>query len=424
MGAVAVIFVVCMISKDVTFAPFPNALRTVSQTLCLLAGVSGIASHFTVALLPRYWLVLTYLGVLIVCAPFTTFPFFVLLQVMSLASAIVFAVAFFDAAQQARDKRLRMLVACIVLTYGTVIILSLLVARFEPTLVYERLFAGNETGYEIRFRGMFSKAGGMGAASGLLLGLAAIFLRRWWVKLSIIGPAAICLALTQSRSFWIASLLAGCMTLWMYFPNWRKRLIVCSGIVGLVVMTYIALNFTVDTSDLQAFGRVNTVANLTGRTELWDFARKGWSGKPWLGYGLTLGGLVLEGDRAIPSDADPTQFSRQTLHSGYVQSMMDSGAIGFLLYAMIILVAITRLVRYDSRRQYPEVLYVLLFLSIANLGESVIYSGSVFHSLCFWIFAVFAMGLDKRTLVQKNGENQDLAGADRNAMPFFPNLMR
>jgi exopolysaccharide production protein ExoQ len=424
MTFVVIIFVAFMIGKDVTFVPYPDLLRGMAQSLCLAAGIAGASAHLSGAIIARYWSVLAYLLILLIATPLNSFGFYVLLQILSLLSVIIFSIALFDGPRQSRDKQLRILVFCILSTYGAIIIASLLMAQLQPNLAYEQLFAGNETGYEIRFRGMFSKSGGMAVAAGLLVGLAAISARRWWSKAALVVPGLICLVLTQSRSFWMASLVAGSLTAWMYFPNWRKRLFAGMGLAFFVVLTYIAFNITVDTTGVRSFARLGTVSDLTGRTELWDFARNAWSGKPWLGYGYTLGGLGLQGDRTISFDVDPRQFSRQTLHSGYIQSAMDSGILGLLFYTTTIVLAISRVARYDKDRQYPEVLYVLVFLAIANFGESVIYSGAVFQSLCFWIFAVFALGLGKRDFVRSKEILANPLEPGHGGIPRFTNLMR
>jgi O-antigen ligase len=174
---------------------------------------------------------------------------------------------------------------------------------------------------------------------------------------------------------------------------------------------------------VNTFARLDSVANLTGRTELWQAAYRGFRDRPWFGYGFTMGGVGLEDDTAVPSDADPTQYSRQTLHNGYIQSVMDAGVIGFFFYLMTLLMAIGRIVRFDSKRRFPEALYVLLFLSIANLGESVVYSGSVFQSLSFWVFAIFALGLSRERSLEDAVDV--VATAERAAaLSVAPNLMR
>jgi O-antigen ligase len=413
-----------MIGKDVAFAPFPYVLRAVAQSICLGAGAFGLLPHLSPSMLVRYWPVLAYLLALLAAAPTSAFPVFVLLQVLSLASAVIFAIAFFDTPGRNRQAALRQFVLCVVYTYAAVAAASLVLSRIQPGLTYESLFAGNESVDEVRFRGLLSKAGAMAAASGLLVGLAAIAIKQRAFKLLIMAPGVLCLAFTQSRSYWIAAFISGCVAAWIYYPKLRKWILVSIGAVVLTAVGLIAFNVRVDTSGIHTFARLDSVTNLTGRTELWQSAYKGWSEKPLLGYGFTLGGIGLDGDRPVPADADPTQFSRQTLHNGYIQSLMDSGLIGFIFYALTMLVAIGRVLRNDSARSYPEVVYALLFLSIANGGESVVYSGSVFQSLAFWVFAVFAMGIVKPDLAAEGAALEDARRMTPAVALPPPNLLR
>jgi O-antigen ligase len=424
MGAVLIIFVVCMIGKDVTFAPFPYVLRGVAQSMCLGVGLFELLPYMSFSKLACYWPVLAYLLALLIAAPLSAFPVFVLLQVVSLASAVIFAIAYFESPRRDRQVSLRQFVLCIVLTYWVVAMASLAFSRIQPSLTYESMFAGNESLNEIRFRGLFSKSGAMGAASGLLVGLAAIAAKRWQTKLLLVAPGVLCLVLTQSRSYWIATFVSGWIAAWIYYPQLRKWIWASIGAVVLTAMGFIAFNVSVDTSGIHTFARLDSVTNLTGRTELWQSAYKGWSEKPWLGYGFTLGGIGLDGDRPIAPDADPTQFSRQTLHNGYIQSLMDAGVIGFLFYALTMLMAIGGVLRNDSEKKYPEVLYALLFLSIANGGESVVYSGSVFQSLAFWVFAVFAMGIARPARAKQGAAQRDTPAMKPAVALRPPNLMR
>jgi O-antigen ligase len=393
MGYVLVVFVVCMILKDVTLAPFPYVLRGAAQTLCLATGLITLLATLPTSLFARYWPVLGYLLVLLLTSPFTLFPGFVLLEILSLSSAVVFAVALFEAPQLTRQKRLSQFVLCIVLVYGVIILASLILARLQPGLTFEALFAGNETGVELRFRGLFSKSGVMGAASGILVGLSAIRIKRLPLKLMFMLPGLACLALTQSRSFWLAAFVAGGITAWRYYPHLRKWILASVGVVTLAGAVFVAFKISVDTAAVRNFVRLESVSNFTGRTEIWQTAFEGWSKRPWFGYGYTMGGLGLVDNQEAYSASDPTQFSRMTLHNGYFQSVLDAGIVGFVFYAMIFLISTSRVIRFDSERRFPEVMYVLAFLAIANVGESVVYSGAIFQSLCFWVFAVFAMGL-------------------------------
>jgi O-antigen ligase len=362
--------------------------------------------------------------VLLVTAPFTLFPVFVLLQILSLASAVLFSIAYFETRQRVGHVSLKPLVLCIVLVYGLTMYVSLALTALQPALTYESLFAGGATGYELRFRGVFSKSGEMGAASGLLIGLAALGVKRWPLKLLLIMPGLACLVLTQSRSFWIAAFIAGEVTAWIYYPRLRKWIFACFCLAMLTAAVSIAFHFKVDAEGVDTFARSDSVGTLTGRTALWQAAFKGWSERPWLGYGFTLGGSVIDDDRSLSTVTDPTQLSRQTLHNGYIQSLMDAGLIGFCCYALTILIALSGVIRHDSKRRFPEAMYVLLFLSIANCGESVVYSGSVFPSLCFWVFAVFAMSLKACDHGAENVEQSEASSKKPIAVPPPSNLMR
>jgi O-antigen ligase len=423
MRGVLFIFVLCMIAKDVVFAPFPNVLRGFAQTLCFAMGLVALRPILSTRLLVCYWPLLGYLSVLLLTAPFTPFPLFVSLQVLSLASAVVFAIAYFERQRAAGRTALNKFVLYTVLAYGIVAYTSLALAKLHPGLAYDSLFAGDETGYEVRFRGMFGKSAMMAAASGLLAGLAAFGLTKWSLKLVLIVPGLLCLALTQSRTFWVACLAAGGVTAWLYYPRLRSWIYAYFIVTTLVVATSIAFDITVNTSELSSLARVDSVGHLTGRTSLWQTAFNSWTERPWLGRGFTLGGSVLGDDRSLATVTDPSQVSRQTLHNGYLQSLMDTGLIGFFFYGMAILISIGRVIRYDSRRRFPEVLYVLLFSTIANCGESVVYSGSVFQSLCFWVFAVFAMGLLPYGKGSENAEQTAAPPAAPHAGHPVQNLM-
>ena len=423
MAAVLIIFVGCLIGKDVAFAPAPYVMRGVAQAICFASGLIYLIPNLSPGLLARYWPILMYVLTLLVAAPFTLFPEFVFLQILSLTSAILFAIAYFESRPHYSQSRLRLLVLSAVAIYGIAAYASLAFTKLQPGLAYEALFAGNATGYEMRFRGVFSKSGVMAAASGLLVGLAAISVKRWTLKVLLVFPGLLCLALTQSRSFWLASLIAGSVTAWIYFPRLRRWIYVILGAASVIACVTLALNISVDTSGVNSFARLNSVSTLSGRTALWQAAYRGWSNRPMFGYGFTLGGLGLTNLQSVSADDEPTQYSRMTLHNGYVQSIMDAGLVGFLFYLITIFVSIRCVLRFDKNRQFPEALYVLFFLSIANGGESVVYSGSVFQSLCFWVFAVFAMHLSTSGLaVQVSAAPDEMKPED--VQVLWPNLLR
>lgn len=393
------VFVVFMIAKDLDYVPLPYALRAVSQGLCLALGGWWLLQHFSPGIARRYWPVLLYIVAIAASAAVAEFPGFVLLQGLSLCSVIVFFIAYHERQWRSGRAHQQDFVRYIVLTAGLITALSLLFAKLAPTLAYESMFAGF-SGYEVRFRGLFGKAGAMGAMSGLVLGFAAISVRNKPLKFAAMASAAACLGLTQSRSFWVASFFAGLCTLWFYFPKWRTRGVVIAATLGLTAAAGNALSLSVDTAWAKRAARLDSVSGLSGRVGIWQEAFAGWRESPWLGYGFTLGATGLPGHDPLATklnviDTDPMELSRRTLHNGYVQCLLDTGLIGTLLYLLSMVVALWRLLKFDGDRRYPCALYAIVFLATANGGESVVYSGSVFPSLCFWASTVFALSLRK-----------------------------
>ena len=82
-----------------------------------------------------------------------------------------------------------------------------------------------------------------------------------------------------------------------------------------------------------------------------------------------------------------------TLHNGYLQALLDSGAIGAALYVAVILSALGCFLFYDRDKRYASEFYGLLFLAIANLGETVIFGAAVLHGVWFWYLSVLALTL-------------------------------
>ena len=135
---------------------------------------------------------------------------------------------------------------------------------------------------------------------------------------------------------------------------------------------------------------------------------------PWLGYGFTTGGTTLEepqrGGISAVSQRSPSQGSL-TLHNGYLQALLDSGAIGAALYTLMIISALVCFLRYDRHRRYGAEFYCLLFLAVANLGETVIFGAGVLHGVWYWYLTVLALALP--SLASAGASARALAGPAR-----------
>ena len=90
---------------------------------------------------------------------------------------------------------------------------------------------------------------------------------------------------------------------------------------------------------------------------------------------------------------DPRLTSRVTLHSGYLQSLLDAGIIGTFWYGLLLLAALWRILWKDRVRAYPAAFFCLVFMMIGNISENVVYAASTLQSVLFWLVCVFALSV-------------------------------
>ena len=395
MSFVMLLVIVLMVGKDTFQLGDPYYMRGAAQVLALLVAVVVLFSKPPGHAFRRYWPVMGYVLCLLLTSTQSSSPSFVLLQIGSLCSMLLLAVAYFGHGEI--DSRYRIFIWSVIGIYFCVSLASLIVAKIIPGIAYESLYAGDAYGDEIRFRGLFSKSAMMSAAAGLLIGVAWFNVKSVVGRVVLILPGLICIALTLSRTFWIATVAAGVLTSWYYYPFRRKLVIQWICVAVLVTIAAFALNLTVTKKSVSDALRLNSITTLSGRTDLWQRGLRALEYRPLLGYGLTLGSEGLQQKKNgidTPDINDARKVARASLHNGYMQSVLDSGVIGTLFYLLVITIAFFRFLHRDVARRYGAAFYSFLFLALANLGESIIYSASVFHSVFFWFLAIFALSLE------------------------------
>ncbi|MBI2799514.1 MAG: O-antigen ligase family protein [Gammaproteobacteria bacterium] len=414
------LIVVLLVGKDTFQLGDPYVMRGFAQFLGLLIGIVGILTDVPRNFIAKYWPAIGYLISLIATSIDSSDQSFVLLQIGSLLAIVFFGIAYFNLPPARRVDAHQWLTISIIAVYMGVMIGSLVAAKLAPGLAYEQLFSGDAYGSELRFRGLFSKSGMMGAASGLTLGLAFFGIKSRILKILISVPTLICMFLTLSRTFWVASFVSGVITSWHYYP--KKGYIVSAALIAALVVGLgaAAFNYSVDKEAASKIFRLNTLSTLSGRVDLWARGLKALEYRPWLGYGFTVGSEGLQNIKpglGLSSARDARLVARTSLHSGYMQSILDSGIIGTLFYLNVIGISLWRFWRNDSKREFPAAFYGVLFFSIANFGENIIYSASVFHSVAFWILATLGLSLTSREApVRPRYRN---IGSSRNRMGRF-----
>jgi O-antigen ligase len=390
---------VLLAGKDTFQLGDPYLMRGAAQAIALVVGIVVLLAHPPKHLVRKYWPLIGY--VLCLCLSAITSPQteFVFLQIGSLLSLILFGISYFDPSCGKPAERTDFFFFTLIFIYFFVSIGSLVAARLTPEIAFESLYAGDALGYENRFRGLFSKAAMMGAASGLLIGAAWFWIRSIFLKSLLIAPALACLALTQSRTFFIALFVAAVATTWLTTTNKARSLGVGVGIMLVAGLLATASNLLPDQKALSTAFRVNTLGTLTGRTGLWERGIQALTIRPLLGFGFTVGseGLQLQhsgSDKLTATQIESSRaVARVSLHNGYIQSLLDSGMLGTFFYLSIFIVSLFRLIRSPERQERAVEIFLLLFFSIANLGESLVYSAAVFHSAIFWFLATRALSL-------------------------------
>lgn len=396
MKAILIVLIVALVAKDTSQLNDPYIMRGIAQGLCMGAGGIWLLSHISSTLLKKYWPVFAYLAALLVGAIWTAASQYVFLQLASLAAVLWFFVAYFEHRAMDAQHAVGTLIDTTVMVYFTVAVLSLMVIITHPTIAYG---ATGYAGMEFRFRGLFPKAGMLASAAGVTIGLAWFSGYRTPIKLIVLAVCGMCLALTLSRTFWVALALGGFTTYWVYHKLGRRWIVVALLVSASAGLAMKSLDVSLDFSNAK-FLRVETISNLTGRVLLWEQGLLAFYHSPYVGYGYTVGatGLHFSENKNGQSgeNIDATRdIGRMTLHSGYLQSLLDAGAIGTLFYLAIIAVALRNMMKQADTPRNRAVFFGLTFLAISNISQNVIYSASVYDSVLFFGLAIFAMSIGK-----------------------------
>ena len=393
MRIIIAIIITAIATKDYIFISDTYLLRGLSQGLCLYLGLS-LVTKINSVIIRKYFVVYLYMLTLLVSGILSSHSGYVLFQVLSLFSVILFSMSYCEH----NNTEISVFNSTVIIILTTTIFLSLLLALIQPNLAYTKFYEGDAVGYRYRFCGIYPKSSMIACSSGLLFGLALFKINNIWLRYLLIISSSTCLFLTGSRSFWIAVIFATLITIWFYKQKARLHLIIWSAVIIVLISSYLYLSDSMNIFSAKNNAmRTDSISNLSGRTVIWKKGLDGFKIKPLLGYGFSTGAESLIDSKQLSvfssKVVDDRQYGRSTLHNGYVQSLLDSGIIGFALYFTIIVTSILRLLKYDASKSYPEVLFVIIFYAIANIGESIIGSTASSSGFYFWVYSVIALSL-------------------------------
>lgn len=392
MQAVLTLLIVVLIVRNTLYSGFPfEALRGVTLFFVGLVALGGALRVASVRTFKTYWPQFGYILAVFLSVIETANPVFVAFHAISLAAVILFSIACYESGSAPAVNKT--MFTATFWGYLAICGVSLLLVVIKPQLAYEILYRG-----ELRFRGILPKAGMMGASAGVLLGLSLLVKCNLLLRGLAFSSGAVCLVLTQSRTFWLAALAAGSLTYLLYIRRGRVLALALIGVLGLVGLAVYAMNLSIRTDAAKQFIRADSITNLTGRVQLWDKALSAFQRRPLLGFGVTAGANALKEDELqLYGSQDGLDSSRDvgktTMHSGYIQSLLDVGIIGTFFYLALIVRSLVSVYRFDRQRAFPTEFFLLVLLGIANIAENVIYGVTVFNSVLFFMLAGFAAHL-------------------------------
>lgn len=229
------------------------------------------------------------------------------------------------------------------------------------------------------YTGYFLGKNSLGQCAGIALLLSFHEMLRsgrrrvWGIVVAII--AASVLYLSHSKTSIAVALLAPCLALIALFPGFmllgKKLRISPAAMILIIPFCYIVL------SNVSGFNmyRVSYIIygdpTFTGRTFIWDYVSTEIARRPLLGWGYQSFWLVGP-DGPSYLNARGWIRSMPHSHSGYLDSMVELGYVGFTLLLIFIITTLHasgRLADRDPARAWL-VLSLVLFVVISNFLES------------------------------------------------------
>ena len=403
MKAVAILLVLFLIAKDASHVGDRFVMRGIAQGMSFTVGLGWIIVNLNRVQWSKYRLVGMYLLVLLISAFFSMFQKAVFLQLASLSSVVIFAIA--TAYSKNRPQIHNTMIVTTFLAYFVVCIISLMLIKLAPHMAYQ---VGNIAGGR-RFAGLFGRPAMMGAASGILLGISMFYKfhksKPVYILRFIAGLVAfICLTLSGARTFLVAMIISITITAYRKYGN-MSRWILITCFIAFVIYIFLEINqFKISEETRETTLRYDNISTLTGRAQIWEATIRALPQSPLVGFGFGVSGDALMkigiNTNYFSNLQDSLIKSNPTLHNGYVQAIGDSGLLGGVLYICIVLGSCLAYWHHQIFKIYTAEFCLVIFLSVANFAESLIFKASTWQSSLFWYLAVFGFsfrGIRKKT---------------------------
>lgn len=131
-----------------------------------------------------------------------------------------------------------------------------------------------------------------------------------------------------------------------------------------------------------AVARINETSEsgFTDRTTAWSFAIEKWKDQPLEGYGYAAGPTLFERSRGVGL----LNFRGDAVHNSYLQWTLETGMIGFLPLAMLLVAALWCTRRASIERMNCGLVGAVVVGLLVQLGESTMFGTGTAYPLLFW----------------------------------------
>lgn len=281
--------------------------------------------------------------------------------------------------------------SCVYYNVAALLTISVALVISMPTIAVRQ----HEWQHEGDWQGVFGSKQGMGIISAMFLGIVLLRLarRRTVFDIAMCGVGIACLLGSGSRGAGvIASVGVACLMIARKYP---RLAIVVTGVL-LLDMLLAAANI----SYLAITGQISYVVldyeiDFTHRTFIWQYALSLWKDRPFMGYGLngfwTQSNVYYAFQRLHGWVLD-------NYHSGYVAIIVETGVVGFGLFAVIAFKLVSRLryllenARTNRLSLEMSIGFLLMFFTI-NLTETYFFRSTNFVSVLFTFLVIKMLSL-------------------------------
>ena len=232
------------------------------------------------------------------------------------------------------------------------------------------------------WEGAFAQKNGLARVMVLAVFVFLFVRPKRFHSLRWLGVAASLALLFLSRSATGMIVCAGLIAMLPLYGLIRSRLTVvipvCVGLLPVGLLLF--LNFTT----AEAFQLVGRSPDLTGRIDLWNAALLSILKRPWLGYGFNAFWQGMKGESAslLLTIGWPPEV--RSGHNGFVDLMLDLGALGLATFAVGYLMVWRRALGFLSRVRGGLPVWLctcLAFMLLYNLTETSLLAHSIYWVL-------------------------------------------